>query len=182
MQPLLESCEGLRGSALVDHLVACLDAGDGSHARRQLAPLFDVPESAGPEQMLDLLEDLQFFRGFSDDDGVRVCSPETASGSAFAHVFVVGFANGLFPERRYFDLTELSIERQERMARRDRRRVRDLRQTAIHELHVGSFARMEQEAARRCGVKQDRIFVAEDGTQYAKVSPSIYTNALCGKP
>ncbi len=180
---LAGSCAGRTGSDLLERLTACLatDDADRARARATLRPLYALGEGATPRAMLDELERLQFFNAQAQEGGVEVVDIGGVAGRSFEVVYAAGFVNGLFPARRFFDLTQVSVSQQRRIEEADRRRAAMLAAAAESELVLSSFERVEQDFAERCRIKQDRIFVESDGTRYAAASLSVRARDLCAK-
>lgn len=180
LAPLFAEVSGLRGPALLAYLVETL-AGPDEPMPAALRPLLALGADADAAQMLSELERLQFFSGVSARPGVTV-APYTALGDVdFSQVSIVGFVNGLFPSADYFDLTKVSIDKQKKMGERDARTARVLAGLGRRGLHVSGFERCERTLAERLGVRQVRIYAADDsGHEMAEAAPSIYTGVLLG--
>ena len=114
--------------------------------------------------------------------GVTVASFAALADIDFDQVFIVGFANGLFPRADYFDLTKVTVDKQAKMGERDAHAARAMAGLGTRGLHVSSFERCERMLADRMGVKQVRIYAANDfGREMVEAAPSIYTNVLLGR-
>lgn len=129
--------------------------------------------------MVAELDRRQFFDGISDRPGVVVSSHGALAGLDFARAYAVGFVNGLFPRAAFFDLTKVSINKQEKMRVQDERTAHTMARLAREDLCVSRFERAGHLFAERVGLKQVRIFVADDGrTLLSQAEPSLYTDAL----
>ena len=180
LKPLFaEVCE-LRGPRLLAYLVETL-AGPDVPLPASVRPLLALGPDADAAQMVAALDRLQFFSGVPARAGVTVASYAALADIDFDQVFVVGFANGLFPRADYFDLTKVTVDKQAKMGERDARAARAMAGLGTRGLHVGSFERCERMLADRMGVKQVRIYAADDfGREMVEAAPSIYTDVLLG--
>lgn len=181
LDPLFAEVRDLRGPELLGYLVATL-AGPDAPVPPALRPLLALGLDADAAQMVAELDRRQFFAGIPQQPGVVVSSYDTMAGLDFVQVYAMGFVNGLFPSAAYFDLTRVSIEKQQKMGERDLRTARAMARLGRRELHVSRFERADCTFAERVGLKQERIFAVDDtGTPLAEASPSIYTDVLLGR-
>ena len=181
LKPLFAEVRDLRGPRLLAYLVETL-AGPDVSLPASVRPLLALGPDAAAAQMVAELDRLQFFSGVPARAGVTVASFAALAGIDFDQVFVVGFANGLFPRADYFDLTKVTVDKQAKMGERDAHAARAMAGLGTRGLHVGSFERCERMLADRMGVKQVRIYAADDfGREMVEVAPSIYTNVLLGR-
>lgn len=179
LQELLAACADKTGSDLLDFLIQQLAVSNGEDRPTLLAPLYALGANATPHDMLELLEKQQFFCTLPHKQGVTVTSMQMAVGMHFDTVYAVGCVNGFFPEKRYFDLTQINIQQQERMEKVDRQRFAGLMSCAAQKLYLSCFTAIHQETAERCKIKQERIYVEPDGQRYGQTSLCIYaTEAL----
>ena len=180
LKPLFAEVRDLRGPKLLAYLVETL-AGPDVPLPASVRPLLALGPDADAAQMATELDRLQFFSGVPARAGVTVASFAALADIDFDQVFVVGFANGLFPRADYFDLTKVTVDKQAKMGERDTRAARAMAGLGTRGLHVGSFERCERMLADRMGVKQVRIYAADDfGREMVEAAPSIYTNVLLG--
>ena len=180
LKPLFAEVRELRGPRLLAYLVETL-AGPDVPLPASVRPLLALGPDADAAQMVAELDRLQFFSGVPARAGVTVASYTALADIDFDQVFVVGFANGLFPKADYFDLTKVTVDKQAKMGERDARAARAMAGLGTRGLHVGSFERCERMLADRMGVKQVRIYAADDfGREMVEAAPSIYTNVLLG--
>ena len=181
LKPLFAEVCDLRGPKLLTYLVETL-AGPDVPLPASVRPLLALGPDADAAQMVAELDRLQFFSGVPAWAGVTVASFAALADIDFDQVFFVGFANGLFPRADYFDLTKVTVDKQEKMGERDTRAARAMAGLGTRGLHVGSFERCERMLADRMGVKQVRIYAANDfGREMVEAAPSIYTNVLLGR-
>ena len=181
LKPLFAEVRDLRGPRLLAYLVETL-AGPDVPLPASVRPLLALGPDADAAQMVAELDRLQFFSGVPARAGVTVASFAALADIDFDQVFVVGFANGLFPRADYFDLTKVTVDKQAKMGERDTRAARAMAGLGTRGLHVGSFERCERMLADRMGVKQVRIYAADDfGREMVEAAPSIYTNVLLGR-
>ena len=181
LKPLFAEVRDLRGPRLLAYLVETL-AGPDVPLPASVRPLLALGPDADAAQMVAELDRLQFFSGVPARAGVTVASFAALADIDFDQVFIVGFANGLFPRADYFDLTKVTVDKQEKMGERDTRAARAMAGLGTRGLHVGSFERCERMLADRLGVKQVRIYAANDfGREMVEAAPSIYTNVLLGR-
>ena len=181
LKPLFAEVRDLRGPRLLAYLVETL-AGPDVPLPASVRPLLALGPDADAAQMVAELDRLQFFSGVPARAGVTVASFAALADIDFDQVFIVGFANGLFPRADYFDLTKVTVDKQEKMGERDTRAARAMAGLGTRGLHVGSFERCERMLADRMGVKQVRIYAANDfGREMVEAAPSIYTNVLLGR-
>ena len=181
LKPLFAEVRDLRGPRLLAYLVETL-AGPDVPLPASVRPLFALGPDADAAQMVTELERLQFFSGVPARAGVTVASFAALADIDFDQVFIVGFANGLFPRTDYFDLTKVTVDKQAKMGERDAHAARAMAGLGTRGLHVGSFERCERMLADRMGVKQVRIYAADDfGREMVEAAPSIYTNVLLGR-
>lgn len=180
LKPLFAEVRELRGPRLLAYLVETL-AGPDVPLPASVRPLLALGPDADAARMVAELDRLQFFSGVPARAGVTVASYTALADIDFDQVFVVGFANGLFPRADYFDLTKVTVDKQAKMGERDARAARAMAGLGTRGLHVGSFERCERMLADRMGVKQVRIYAADDfGREMVEAAPSIYTDALLG--
>lgn len=181
LKPLFAEVRDLRGPKLLAYLVETL-AGPDVPLPASVRPLLALGPDADAAQMVAELDRLQFFSGVPARAGVTVASFAALADIDFDQVFIVGFANGLFPRADYFDLTKVTVDKQAKMGERDAHAARAMAGLGTRGLHVGSFERCERMLADRMGVKQVRIYAADDfGREMVEAAPSIYTNVLLGR-
>lgn len=181
LKPLFAEVRDLRGPRLLAYLVETL-AGPDVPLPASVRPLLALGPDADAAQMVAELDRLQFFSGVPARAGVTVASFAALADIDFDQVFIVGFANGLFPRADYFDLTKVTVDKQAKMGERDAHAARAMAGLGTRGLHVGSFERCERMLADRMGVKQVRIYAADDfGREMVEAAPSIYTNVLLGR-
>ena len=181
LKPLFAEVRDLRGPKLLAYLVETL-AGPDVPLPALVRPLLALGPDADAAQMVAELDRLQFFSGVPARVGVTVASFAALADIDFDQVFIVGFANGLFPRTDYFDLTKVTVDKQAKMGERDAHAARAMAGLGTRGLHVGSFERCERMLADRMGVKQVRIYAADDfGREMVEAAPSIYTNVLLGR-
>ena len=181
LKPLFAEVRDLRGPKLLAYLVETL-AGPDVPLPASVRPLLALGPDADAAQMAAELDRLQFFSGVPARAGVTVASFAALADIDFDQVFIVGFANGLFPRADYFDLTKVTVDKQAKMGERDAHAARAMAGLGTRGLHVGSFERCERMLADRMGVKQVRIYAANDfGREMVEAAPSIYTNVLLGR-
>lgn len=181
LKPLFAEVRDLRGPRLLAYLVEAL-AGPDVPLPASVCPLLALGPDADAAQMVAELDRLQFFSGVPARAGVTVASFAALADIDFDQVFIVGFANGLFPRADYFDLTKVTVDKQAKMGERDTRAARAMAGLGTQGLHVGSFERCERMLADRMGVKQVRIYAADDfGREMVEAAPSIYTDVLLGR-
>ena len=181
LKPLFAEVRDLRGPRLLAYLVETL-AGPDVPLPASVRPLLALGPDADAAQMVTELDRLQFFSGVPARAGVTVASFAALADIDFDQVFVVGFANGLFPRADYFDLTKVTVDKQAKMGERDTRAARAMAGLGTRGLHVGRFERCERMLADRTGVKQVRIYAADDfGREMVEAAPSIYTDMLLGR-
>ena len=181
LKPLFAEVRDLRGPKLLAYLVETL-AGPDVPLPASVRPLLALGPDADAAQMVAELDRLQFFSGVPARAGVTVASFAALADIDFDQVFIVGFANGLFPRADYFDLTKVTVDKQAKMGERDAHAARAMAGLGTRGLHVSSFERCERMLADRMGVKQVRIYAANDfGREMVEAAPSIYTNVLLGR-
>lgn len=181
LKPLFAEVRDLRGPKLLAYLVETL-AGPDVPLPASVRPLLALGPDADAAQMVAELDRLQFFSGVPARAGVTVASFAALADIDFDQVFIVGFANGLFPRADYFDLTKVTVDKQAKMGERDAHAARAMAGLGTQGLHVGSFERCERMLADRMGVKQVRIYAADDfGREMVEAAPSIYTDVLLGR-
>ena len=181
LKPLFAEVRDLRGPKLLAYLVETL-AGPDVPLPASVRPLLALGPDADAAQMVAELDRLQFFSGVPTRAGVTVASFAALADIDFDQVFIVGFANGLFPRADYFDLTKVTVDKQAKMGERDAHAARAMAGLGTRGLHVSSFERCERMLADRMGVKQVRIYAANDfGREMVEAAPSIYTNVLLGR-
>ena len=181
LKPLFAEVCDLRGPKLLAYLVETL-AGPDVPLPASVRPLLALGPDADAAQMVAELDRLQFFSGVPARAGVTVASFAALADIDFDQVFIVGFANGLFPRADYFDLTKVTVDKQAKMGERDAHAARAMAGLGTRGLHVSSFERCERMLADRMGVKQVRIYAANDfGREMVEAAPSIYTNVLLGR-
>ena len=181
LKPLFAEVRDLRGPRLLAYLVETL-AGPDVPLPASVRPLLALGPDADAAQMVAELDRLQFFSGVPARAGVTVASFAALADIDFDQVFIAGFANGLFPRADYFDLTKVTVDKQAKMGERDTRAARAMAGLGTRGLHVGSFERCERMLADRMGVKQVRIYAADDfGREMVEAAPSIYTDVLLGR-
>ena len=181
LKPLFAEVRDLRGPRLLAYLVETL-AGPDVPLPASVRPLLALGPDADAAQMVAELDRLQFFSGVPARAGVTVASFAALADIDFDQVFIVGFANGLFPRADYFDLTKVTVDKQAKMGERDAHAASAMAGLGTRGLHVSSFERCERMLADRMGVKQVRIYAANDfGREMVEAAPSIYTNVLLGR-
>ena len=181
LKPLFAEVRDLRGPKLLAYLVETL-AGPDVPLPASVRPLLALGPDVDAAQMVAELDRLQFFSGVPARAGVTVASFAALADIDFDQVFIVGFANGLFPRADYFDLTKVTVDKQAKMGERDAHAARAMAGLGTRGLHVGSFERCERMLADRMGVKQVRIYAADDfGREMVEAAPSIYTDVLLGR-
>lgn len=178
---ILASARGLRGLELLACLLRAL-GGDASRVPPALARLGRLGDDADAKSMVAELDRQQFFCGIPEKPGVVVSSCASMAGLDFGRAYAVGFVNGLFPSSAYFDLTQVTIDRQQKMHVRDECTARLMARLGREEMCVSRFERAGHAFAERCGLKQVRIVAADDaGAMVSEVEPSIYTDVLLGR-
>ena len=181
LDPLFARVRDLRGSELLECLVQTL-AGDGVAVPGVLRPLLALGSDADAARMVAELDRLQFFCGVADCPGVVVASSAAMANLDFDQAFIVGCVNGLFPSADFFDLTKVSVSKQEKMRAHDERVAHTMAGVGRHGVHVSCFERVDRPFAERVHLKQARIFAANDeGAQMSEVEPSIYVDVLVGE-
>lgn len=179
LDPLLAHARNLRGSDLLGCLLRTL-AGSDAPLPSVLRPLLALGD-ADAAQMVVELDRRQFFAGLPDRPGVVISSYATVAGLDFAHAYLPGLVNGLFPSAAFFDLTKVSINKQDKMRGQDTRTAHAMSHLGRESLCVSNFRRADRDFAERIGLKQARIFATDDdGTQMGEIEPSIYTDVLLG--
>ena len=178
LAPLFAEVRDVRGPKLLMYLVETL-AGPDVPLPAALRPLLALGPDARADQMTFALDRLQFLSGVPSRPGVTVAPYTALANVDFDQVYVVGFVNGLFPRADYFDLTKVSVNKQEKMGERDACTAHALAGLGLRGLHVSGFERCERTLADRLGVKQVRIYSADDsGREMVETAPSIYTDML----
>ena len=181
LKPLFAEVRDLRGPKLLAYLVETL-AGPDVSLPASVRPLLALGPDADAAQMVAELDRLQFSSGVPARAGVTVASFAALADIDFDQVFIVGFANGLFPRADYFDLTKVTVDKQAKMGERDARAARVMAGLGTRGLHVSNFERCERMLADRMGVKQVRIYAADDfGREMVEAAPSIYADVLLGR-
>ncbi len=181
LDPLLHAASALRGPRLLGHLVETL-AGNSAPVPRTLRPLLALGPDADAAQMVADLDRRQFFAGIPCREGVVVSSYGAMADLEFSQMYAIGFVDGLFPNASFFDLTKVSINKQEKMRVQDERTARAMAHLGRDAVFTSNFRRAEHEFAEKTGLRQARIFVDDDGgTQLSEIEPSIYTDVLLGR-
>lgn len=180
LDPLFAQARELKGSELLECLVQTL-AGDGVAVPGVLGSLLALGPDADAACMVAELDRRQFFCGVSDCAGVVVASNAAMANLDFDQVFIVGCVNGLFPSADFFDLTKVSVSKQEKMRAHDERVARTMAGVGRRGVRVSCFERTDRTFAERVRLKQARIFAANDeGAQMSEAEPSIYADVLVG--
>lgn len=199
----LQACENLRGETLLLALLGIANndainpdvASEGgavgtatAHTQAGSSVALALPatlrqlcapgEDTTATDMIAHLETLQFAGGLCPDEGVVVTSLAGAASLQFDTLFVVGFVNGLFPSHDFFDLTKITVDKQNKMAAENEETVELIKMLARDEVVVSTFDTIDVDLARRASVKQDRIFQDESGTRKSDVSESVCLEAL----
>jgi DNA helicase-2/ATP-dependent DNA helicase PcrA len=181
LDPLLSWAKTLRGTDLIDCLLKTL-AGSGIPLPASLRFIQDLGHDASAGQIVAEIDRRQFFSGIPRKKGVVVSSYKAMAGLDFAQLYVIGFVNGLFPSSAFFDLTKVSIAKQEKMREQDTRTAHVIASLGRERICVSHFSCAEHDFAERVGLKQLRIFAADDdGNQLCEIEPSIYTDVLMGR-
>jgi hypothetical protein len=174
----IENCTDKKGGELLEYLARTLSVSDEARVPPVLAPLLGLGETATPADMLALLEQKQFFPQFFTAEGVTVASLETLAGLSFNKVIAVGFVNGFFPLRSYFDLVEATANKQKSIEEIEKRRLSLLVSAVSDKLVLSYFDKVEQETAERLRLKPDRIVLDEDLVRISMVSLSVFAKEL----
>lgn len=201
----LDRCRGKAGHELLEYLCKTLTDSDAAQLPAVLSPLLRLGDKATPSEMVALLEQKQFFPLFTSDVGsashsiqqgpwesllqpwfsldarrtgqITVTSLEMLASLSFDHVILAGFVDGFFPPRRYFDLTETTINQQKHMEESDRHRLNLLLSATIGTCTLSHFRSIDQEMAELLKLKSDRIVLVE-GRRTSQVSLSTHAKAL----
>ena len=187
VKALLDKCRDLRGVALLEELMRIVSAGNqgltpaaGIALPPALKPLIALGENATAADMIVELEKLQFAAGLMPKDGVVVTSLAGAASLEFDQVYLAGFVNGMFPVHDFFDLTKITVDKQNKMAQENEQTLAFINTLADKCLVASTFESIDVELGHRTSVKLDRIWQEDDGTQYSDVSASIYLKKLLG--
>lgn len=116
---------------------------------------------------------------FEHDDAVRVGPMERFAETEVGCMLFVGFSNGLFPHRAFFDRTQMDHRTAKRAARRDTALFSSCVGCACRDMHASYFTTIELERAERLGISIDRIQL-HGGRKQARITPSIYLEKLTG--
>jgi superfamily I DNA/RNA helicase len=143
-----------------------------------LALLLSLGSTASAADMLALLEQKQFFEELHALEGITVASLEMAAGLDFDTVIVVGFVNGLFPHRSYFDTVEAEMTKKKNVVEMEQGRARVLKAASPQLLVRSYFTSTEQENAERLLLKSDRIILNKDLIRISIVSMSVLADEL----
>jgi superfamily I DNA/RNA helicase len=174
----IESCTDKKGRELLDYLTRELSVSNEARIPPVLAPLLGLGEGATPADMLALLERKQFFPQFPTAKGVTIASLEALAGLSFDKIIAVGFVNGLFPLRSYFDPVEGTIDKQKSREEMEKRRLNLLVSAVSDKLVLSYFQRVEQEVAERLQLRSDRIILDKDFIRISMVSLSVHAKEL----
>lgn len=178
LDDVLKRAASLRGEELI---ALAWETVGGEGGPDPLLSALVADDQTGAEEMAARLDDRQYFSGIPHRDAVTVSSIDAAAGLGFKSMYVVGFEDGLFPGTSYFDLTQVSIDRQKTMGRRDERTARVISHMGEDLVCVSGFRQIEHDLAERVGVRQARIFSGEGGVLMAEAEPSMYTGILLGR-
>ncbi|MDR3315484.1 MAG: hypothetical protein LBS98_03260, partial [Coriobacteriales bacterium] len=174
----IEGCTDKKGRELLEYLTRELSVSSEAKVPPILAPLLTLGEVATPADMIALLEQKQFFPQFSTAEGVTIASLEALAGLSFDKIIAVGFVNGFFPLRSYFDLVEATINKQKNIEEVEKQRLSLLVSTVSDKLVLSYFNKVEQEIAERLRLKSDRIVLDEDFKRISMVSLSVFAKEL----
>ena len=181
LDPLFAQVRDLRGAELLMYLVRTL-AGEQAPMPAVLGRLVALGAQASAAQMVQEIDRLQYFSGIASGDGVVVAPFTALAGLDFAQLYVTGLVDGLFPSADYFDLTAITLERQQKMEEHDRQQAQVMARLGRQEVHLSRFDHADRALAQRVHLRQMRVFAADDaGTAMAEASPSIYTDVLMGR-
>jgi superfamily I DNA/RNA helicase len=110
---------------------------------------------------------------FNRADAVRVVSYGNLVGMSPQHLFLIGFMNGFFPRREYFDGTVLTAEQMQKRYIGDLTVMASVVAKASDGLAVSYCKSLDLEAAERFKLVINRIFF-EDNKRVARTEPSIF--------
>ena len=173
----VRACAGKTGSALLQCAAReclCEDGALPDVFRRMLGVL---GENADAADFVAYFQREQLLPAFKFAGCVSVALPELLCGMEFDVLILSGFVNGLFPESRVFDLTQVTIDQQKKLRAEDDRRFMALLDAASNRVIASVFETMLLDEAYALDVKVNRIAFADEG-RMAVVSPSTYTREL----
>ena len=171
------ACSGKRGLELLQFAAReCRCAGDAVPGVF-LRALEVLGEGASAADFVAYFQNEQLLPSFDFGGRVSVASPELLCGMGFDTLVLAGFVNGMFPERRVFDLTQVTIDQQKRLQAENDRRFALLLDAASDEVVASVFEAVPLDEADALGVKVDRIMAVGEG-RVAAVSPSAYAKEL----
>ena len=169
---------GKKGGLLLDFLAKTLSDSSDEKIPPIMAGLLGLGKDAEPADMLELLEQQQFFPRFSTPKGVTVTTLESVAGLSFDKMILVGFVNGLFPHRSYFDIVEATANNLKNIEETENRRFKVLTSAMADKVEFSHFCEVEQYVAEELLLKSDRYYVNSDMIRISVVSLSVFGKAL----
>ena len=173
-----KDCADMRGRELLEFLAEELSVTQEPKLPPLLVSLLSLGTDATPDKMLALLDEKQFFPCFFSTEGVAVVSLDMLAGLSFDRVIAVGFVNGFFPLRSYFDLVEATIKKQKNIEEQEKKRLSMFRAAVADKLVLSHFNKVEQKTSDEWQLKPDRIIVDEDMRRICIFSISVFAKDL----
>ena len=174
----LKSCADKKGRELLEYLAKELSVSKEPKIPPVLVSLLGLGDLATPTEMLALLEQKQFFLQYFTAKGITVTSLKALASLSFDHIIAVGFVNGFFPVRSYFDLIEATINGQKNIEEIEKQRLGLLKSAISEKLTLSYFTELEQKTAESLQLKSDRIILDEDLKRISIVSISAFAEEL----
>jgi DNA helicase-2/ATP-dependent DNA helicase PcrA len=178
---MVDACRGLRGTELMDAIARTIDLPTDRHLSplaKLTAPLLGDDDDSAVAMCRRALKRLAAPR-FERDDCVHIGPAERVVGMEYQVIVYTGFLNGFVPHRSYFDRTETTPERAERMDRACRLSLARTTGEVSRRLVLSWFTECDVNAASRFSLKVKRIHV-RDHRRYVLTEPSIYVDELVG--
>lgn len=174
----ITECADKTGIDLLNHLAETFTSTPITTIPPVLAPLLGLGKEATAADMLAFLDQRQFFPKFATTEGVTFVSLETLACLDFEHIFVVGFVNGMFPHRYYFDLVEATAANMKKIVDTEDRRFGLLTTAATGDYCLSYFSQADEILANKLQLKADRIIMNEKMERIYYVSLSALAEKL----
>ena len=179
---IISGVKSLRGRALLDALAQAITDDASATAPESVLRLCEpFNEASAAQEMYENVVRKAALPSFDHVvDAVRVGMYEQAVGLDVEYIILIGFVNGFFPIRQFFDDARFSIEERNRMHTVDIKRLYALIGRAGKGIIATYFTEAPLEAAAALNLKVDRIRMKR-GERVCTISASDFLGVITGR-
>lgn len=175
---ILDTLEGLRGTALLEATLQAVGAYDSVEAAALKAIAAEAPSSAVATELCHAVEHAVLAPQF-DGQGVRVGLPEDFAGQSASAVVMTGLVNGLTLPRRYFDPAQVERDKRPALLAAEMAKTYACAGKANRTLLLTYFSEAPLVTAESLKLKIHRVRLRE-GERLCEVHPSETIRAITG--